>query len=81
MSEYNWDRIIRTADYEIMVDTAACYGYFEHERLGDQRAGGLWFEKLEGGVLALFDYDGVFELPAEVKEALIACNYVIDEDF
>lgn len=45
-------------------------GYFEHNTLGDGCGGGLWLEGME-----VTDYDGVFELPKEVREALKAEGY------
>lgn len=41
-------------------------GYFEHNERGDDWAGGLWFDPFK----ELVDYDGVFELPSEVVNAL-----------
>jgi hypothetical protein len=32
------------------------YAYFEHNKYGDENAGGLWFKDK-----ILFDYDGVFD--------------------
>lgn len=65
MRNYNLD--ISTKDFEIKVDTNAGYGYFEHNELGDEVGGGLWFIGNE-----LTDYDGVFELPKQVEQALRA---------
>lgn len=78
---YEFDRKVDTAHYEVQIDTPACYGYFEHHTRGDLDGGGLWFERLEGGVLALIDYDGVFSLPAEVKDALRGMGFIVDEEF
>ena len=44
--------------------------YFEHNRLGEDSAGGLWFEGKE-----LVDYDVVFSLPKEVVEHLASMGY------
>ena len=41
------------------------HGWFEHNEHGDECGGGLWFH--DG---ALVDYDGVYELPREVVQAL-----------
>lgn len=41
------------------------YYYFEHNELGDECGGGLWFEGRE-----LIDYDGVYALPREVVSML-----------
>lgn len=35
--------------------------YFEHNRVGDDCAGHMWFENR-----TLIDYDGVFELPKQI---------------
>ena len=81
MSDYNFDRTFLTEHYEVKVSRADRYGYFEHLTRGDNSAGGLWFEPLEGGLLGLTDYDGVFALPGEVKQALLDAGFVVDEDF
>lgn len=78
---YHYNKDLSNAEFEIKVDTESLYGYFEHNILGDNCGGGLWFETLEGGVLALIDYDGVFELPSEVRKALVADSIVVDADF
>jgi hypothetical protein len=73
---YNFDVNIKTEHFLIEVDTAAKYGYFEHLHLGDTCGGGLWFDATDVSgpsghtLLELSDYDGVFELPKEVCEAL-----------
>lgn len=41
------------------------YWYFEHNELGDECGGGLWFKDRE-----LVDYDGVYMLPKEVAMKL-----------
>lgn len=81
MTAYHFNKTMLTNNFEVMVDTGARYGYFEHLRLGDNCGGGLWFEPLEGGVLALVDYDGVFELPGEVKDSLTRAGFILDEEF
>ena len=48
--------------------------YFEHNGLGEDRAGGLWFDGA-----TLDDYDGVFALPREVGRALIQLGITVDE--
>ena len=52
----------------------ADYAYFEHNKMGDDYAGGLWFENK-----SLIDYDGVYELPNEIIKALIENGYNMDE--
>lgn len=71
---YVYDLDLSTKHYEIKVSTNDHYGYFEHHELGDESAGGLWFADKE-----LIDYDGVFELPKEVAEALKARGYWDDD--
>jgi hypothetical protein len=43
--------------------------------LGDERAGGLWYDDKKN----LHDYDGVYALPKEVCEALIADGFTSTE--
>ncbi len=80
---YNFDKRFQGGKYTIQIDTKAMYGYFEHDELGDERAGGLWFEPDGTGddTLALVDYDGVCCLPAPVAVALRANGYIVEEDF
>lgn len=72
--EYNFDKKIKTKHFDVQIDTASHYGYFEHDELGDECGGGLWFEGKE-----LVDYDGVFALPREVGETLREHGYTVDE--
>jgi hypothetical protein len=44
--------------------------YFEHKELGEDCGGGLWFKDK-----ALVDYDGVYDLPTEVKVWLFDNNF------
>lgn len=64
---------IQTKRFEIMFKNAE-YAYFEHNKMGDDYAGGLWFN-LKG---ELIDYDGVYELPNEIIEALQNKGYNMD---
>lgn len=73
MSEYNFTINIDTPNFEIRIDTEAQYGYFEHNELGDECGGGLWFDDR-----LLLDYDGVYELPQEVQDALINASFIVD---
>jgi len=52
-----------TKNYNLWFEQANDYVYFEHDKEGDNDAGGMWFNNKE-----LVDYDGVFELPKEVIE-------------
>ncbi len=58
MSNY---KTTETQRYEIGLSVDGSRGYFEHKTLGEDKAGGLWFE--DG---RLVDYDGVWSLPNEV---------------
>jgi hypothetical protein len=73
---YNFNCKLGTQNYTIDIDVKNKYGCFEHDHLGDQSGGGLWFDK----DLMLQDYDGVFELPSEVKNILVMFN-MCDKDF
>ena len=74
MSDYTFNQKISTPLYTIEIDTRAQYGYFEHNELGDEKAGGLWFDGKR-----LSDYDGVFELPRQVTAALINAGYDLED--
>lgn len=74
MSEYNFNLNLSTPLYTIEIDTTEQYGYFEHNELGDEKAGGLWFDGLR-----LSDYDGVYELPRQVIAALINSGYQLED--
>lgn len=71
MAEYVWDVDGETAHFQVWVCTEAKKGYFEHSTHGDDVAGGLWFDDQKN----LIDYDGVYELPAEV------CNFLKEKGF
>lgn len=70
-----FDLDISTANYEIKIDVEREYGYFEHQTHGDEVAGGLWFD---GN--SLMDYDGVFELPGEVVDALKLWGCIFEDE-
>lgn len=82
MQTYNFDLQMTIGKWETKVSSADCHGSFEHDDLGE--GGSLTFETLESGELLLVDYDGVFELPAKVVEALkklgINTSYVDEEN-
>lgn len=75
MPKYNFTTKIGTQNYTIEIDPKALYGYFEHDELGDESAGGLWFDKN----FNLIDYDGVFYLPSEIKNVLIQFGMIDKE--
>lgn len=78
---YNFTIDASVEDWDIKIDPAALYGYFEHNEMGDECGGGLWFDRLVGGVLALTDYDGVAVLPDEVRHGLTQKDIVVSEEF
>lgn len=61
----------------VEIDTKSNYGYWEH-RDGSE-GGGLWFGADEGGATELIDYDGAFELPKRVVEALRDIGCIVEE--
>lgn len=78
---YNFDVQLHEGKFEVKVDTAAAYGHFEHDELGDERGGGLWFIRPKVGPLELADYDGVPVLPKSVAKALRGAGFEVDADF
>lgn len=94
MPDYNFNVQIKTKNFEVKVDTKAAYGYFEHDRLGEERGGGLWFETrpelplvnwsgvdMRGYALELRDYDGTPVFPKEVLLALRKHGFIVGEEF
>lgn len=72
MAEYNYERV-QVGHYEVAIDKEQQYGYFEHDELGDEMGGGLWFENNE-----LVDFDGVYELPKKVIEGIEQLGFNAD---
>lgn len=70
---YTFDKVSKVGKWEVLIDSAAQYGYFEHDIYGE--GGGLWFEHNE-----LQDYDGVYSLPAKVIEAIRAAGFIVPVD-
>lgn len=87
MKTYHFDKVIqRNPQSRIMIDTAALYGYWE--RADGSEGGGLWFQREQlpktGGKLSaleLVDYDGAYELPAQVVKLLREHGYVVGSEF
>lgn len=77
MSEYVFTQKLDTKFFEILIDQAARYGYFEHIHYGDEMCGGLWFDQETGKTLQ--DYDGVAELPKEVITSLKGAGYDVSD--
>lgn len=73
MNKYNFTIKLQTKKFNIQIDPEEGFGYFEHEHFGDDLAGRLWFRNK-----TLIDYDGVFELPKEVVDALYEADYNVD---
>ena len=73
MEFYNF-KTTHTKNFSIGVDNRQRYGYFEHKLLGENCGGGLWFDSQD----RLLDYDGVYELPREVINELLARGYNLD---
>ena len=68
---------ITTDNFTVEIfDETPLRGYFEHEEYGDEYGGGLWFKGKN-----LVDYDGVFELPKEVIQALRDTGFYVGEEF
>lgn len=72
---YNFNIKMGTQNYTIEIDSKAKYGCFEHDQLGDESSGGLWFDNN----FNLIDYDGVYFLPSEVKNILIMFGMIDKE--
>jgi len=54
-------------------------GSFEHHEHGEDVGGGLWFDESDfNGKKRLRDYDGVYDLPEEVKDALRAEGIIVE---
>jgi hypothetical protein len=68
---YNFTLKTHVGKFEVQIDPVARYGYFEHEELGDEYGGGLWFDTDK----ELLDYDGVYDLPKSVKTAIANLGY------
>lgn len=68
---------VTTDNFTVEIfDETPLRGYFEHNELGDNCAGGLLFDGLR-----LIDYDGVFELPKEVIQALRGMSFYVGDEF
>lgn len=65
--------VVRFQTEHFYGELRADRGWFEHEELGDECGGGLWFAPRE-----LVDYDGVFELPKEIVTMLRDRGYVVE---
>jgi hypothetical protein len=64
-------KTLNTEHFTIGIHKGGLHGWFEHNTLGDECGGGLWFDP-DG---TLYDYDGVYRIPLEVLEALKANGF------
>lgn len=86
---YDFNKKIQVGKFDIQIDELKRYGFFEHEDLGDECGGGLWFEfehdehgeRTSDNRLYLTDYDGVFQLPKDVWLGLEQLGYVVEEAY
>ena len=69
-----------TKKFTVKISPDTLYGFFEHNTLGDDFSGGLWFELLPKG-LKLIDFDGTSHLPREIAKALSANGVVLTNEF
>ncbi len=73
---YNFNLVNQVGDWLVHVDTEKQYGCFENQEDGTE--GGLWFNNNE-----LVDYDGVYEIPRQVVQALqgfkLNVDYVLED--
>jgi hypothetical protein len=71
-------KTINTKRFEVgihdKVEGVIRTGWFEHNELGDEYGGTLWFE--DDGTL--YDYDGVYMVPLEVLTALKAEGFNVE---
>lgn len=74
MTTYNFTHKTENGKWEIAIDKAAQYGYFENMNSGG--GGGLWFEQNR-----MSDFDGVFELPKDVIKAIRQLGFTVPRDF
>jgi len=75
--KYDFTISLGTQNFDVKVDPVAKYGYFEHNELGDECGGGLWFDD----EMFLRDYDGVYELPKEVKLVLYKAKMIREDEY
>lgn len=64
---------ILTENYEVEINSDTNHGWFEHNTLGEERGGALWFQNGH-----LIDYDGVMVLPSEVIKSIRKMGYTVE---
>lgn len=74
---YTFDLKFQEGKFEVQIDTKAGYGYFEHDTLGDECGGGLWFDENK----ILLDADGTSSVPISVAIGLRKHGFHVDEEF
>jgi hypothetical protein len=72
MTKHNYTQNAQVGNWKVYVSPSTKYGYFENQKSGTE--GGLWFEGRK-----LVEYDGVYELPANVIKALESLGKSFDE--
>ena len=70
---------IETTNYKICKASDSNHGFFEHKTLGDDYAGGLWFNNNKLIDTTERSYDGCFELDEEITDALTAAGFDVSE--
>ena len=81
MKPYNFTVTLTTPKgHMILIDPEQMYGCWEYPDGGE--GGGLWFALYQPpAAVELIDYDGVYELPEDIVEALRGAGYFLDESF
>lgn len=74
--KYHFNLSTQSGKFDIQIDGEAQYGYFEHETLGDECGGGLWFKDN-----ILYDADGTFEVPKDVVKGIRALGFFVPRVF
>lgn len=77
---YNFNVSLKEGKWTVKVDTAAAYGYYEHDDGGE---GGLWFDQFydSDDKLELMDHDGFTHLPKDVATALRKAGFIVGPEF
>ena len=76
MTEYKFDLSAHRGKFTVEIDSKAEYGYFEHDTLGDECGGGLWFKDK-----TLIDADGTSSVPKSVIKCLRSLGYCVPRIF
>lgn len=71
---YNFNLKTQVGKYTVEIDSAAKYGYFEHDIHGE--GGGLWFNKGN----SLEDFDGYSCIPKDVVKAIRELGFHVPHD-